>query len=125
MCLLFTFHSALDNYHLPSSQFLGRTAFEKITDFDYKGETYYTIRNLSLYECQGWCREEPECQAASFSFKVSPLEPEKGQQTICLLQNGTQANDPSARPAKNLDQYYMVKMSVRSGKSSCTHPVHY
>jgi len=26
---------------------------------------------LSRYECQGWCREEPECQAASFSFVVS------------------------------------------------------
>ena len=46
--------------------FSGRVAFEKLTDLDYKGETYYTIRNLSLYECQGWCREEPECQAASF-----------------------------------------------------------
>ncbi len=23
------------------------------------------------YECQGWCREEPECQAASFSFVVT------------------------------------------------------
>ena len=29
-----------------------RTAFEKMTDVDYQGETYYTIRNLSLYECQ-------------------------------------------------------------------------
>ena len=53
----------------------GRVAFEKLTDLDYKGETYYTIRNLSLYECQGWCREEPECQAASFSFVVNPLTP--------------------------------------------------
>jgi hypothetical protein len=26
----------------------GRVAFEKLTDLDYKGETYYTIRNLSL-----------------------------------------------------------------------------
>ena len=39
--------------------FLARTAFEKMTDVDYIGETYYTIRNLSLYECQvslysGW-----------------------------------------------------------------------
>ena len=72
------------------------------------------FRNLSLYECQGWCREEPECQAASFrwrnnlwqqnhpfhihhhhvcqnihhqqffSFVVNPLTPR--QETICLLQ---------------------------------------
>jgi len=45
---------------------LARVAFEKMTGVDYRGETYYTIRNLSLYECQGWCREEPECAAASF-----------------------------------------------------------
>ena len=32
--------------------FAARTAFEKMTDVDYQGETYYTIRNLSLYECQ-------------------------------------------------------------------------
>ena len=32
--------------------YLARTAFEKMTDVDYQGETYYTIRNLSLYECQ-------------------------------------------------------------------------
>ena len=45
---------------------LGRVSFEKLTDMDYQGNTYYTIRNLSLYECQGWCREEPDCAAASF-----------------------------------------------------------
>jgi len=92
----------------------GRVAFEKLTDLDYKGETYYTIRNLSLYECQGWCREEPECQAASFSFVVNPLTPR--QETVCLLQNGTAANNPSAQPLKAVSQYYMVKMSVRSDK---------
>ena len=41
-------------------------AFEKLTELDYRGTTYYTIRNLSLWECQGWCREEPECASASF-----------------------------------------------------------
>ena len=46
-------------------------AFEKLTDMDYPGNTYYTIRNLTLYECQGWCREEPECQAASFRWVSS------------------------------------------------------
>jgi len=88
-----------------------RTAFEKMTDVDYQGETYYTIRNLSLYECQGWCREEVECQAASFSFVANS----QGQQeTVCLLQNGTQANNPTAKPIRALNQYYMVKMSIRS-----------
>eukprot|EP00096_Caligus_rogercresseyi_P012186 TRINITY_DN5030_c0_g1_i3.p1 TRINITY_DN5030_c0_g1~~TRINITY_DN5030_c0_g1_i3.p1 ORF type:complete len:923 (-),score=211.16 TRINITY_DN5030_c0_g1_i3:445-3213(-) len=92
----------------------GRTAFEKLTDLSYAGETYYTIRNLSLYECQGWCREEPECQAASFSFGItkSPLR----QDTVCLLQNGTQANNPTANPRTALNSYYMVKMSIRSDK---------
>jgi len=88
-----------------------RTAFEKMTDVDYQGETYYTIRNLSLYECQGWCREEVECQAASFSFVANS----QGQQeTVCLLQNGTQANNPTTKPIRALNQYYMVKMSIRS-----------
>jgi len=96
------------------SEAQGRVAFEKLTDLDYKGETYYTIRNLSLYECQGWCREEPECQAASFSFVVNPLTPR--QETVCLLQNGTAANNPSAQPLKAVSQYYMVKMSIRSDK---------
>ena len=81
---------------------------------DYKGETYYTIRNLSLYECQGWCREEPECVAASFSFVVNPLTPR--QETVCLLQNGTAANNPAAQPMRAVSQYYMVKMSIRSDR---------
>lgn len=44
----------------------GRMAFEKLTDFDFAGTTYYSVKNLSLYECQGWCREEADCQAAAF-----------------------------------------------------------
>ena len=63
---------------------------------------------------QGWCREEVECQAASFSFVANS----QGQQeTVCLLQNGTQANNPTAKPIRALNQYYMVKMSIRSGKN--------
>ena len=50
----------------PLSPLTAAVAFEKLTDMDYRGNTYYTIRNLTLYECQGWCREEPECQAAKF-----------------------------------------------------------
>lgn len=44
----------------------GRMAFEKLTDYDFAGTTYYSVKNLSLYECQGWCREEADCQAAAF-----------------------------------------------------------
>ncbi|KAL4141546.1 hypothetical protein QTP88_004171 [Uroleucon formosanum] len=91
---------------------LGRTAFEKLTELDYKGTTYYTVKNLTLYECQGWCREEPECQAASFSFVLNPLTPI--QETICQLQNETTANNPAATPQRSVNLYYMVKMQIRS-----------
>ncbi|XP_045606053.2 uncharacterized protein tyn isoform X2 [Procambarus clarkii] len=90
------------------------TAFEKLTELDYRGSTYYTIRNLSLWECQGWCREEPECAAASFSFVMNPLAPV--QETLCLLQNETMASNPSADPQRAVSLYYMVKLSVRSYK---------
>ncbi len=49
------------------------------------------------------------------SFAVNPLNPGR-QETICLLQNGTQAANPAAKPLRALNQYYMVKMSIRSGK---------
>ena len=50
----------------------------------------------------------------SSSFVVNPLTPR--QETVCLLQNGTAANNPSAQPLRSVSQYYMVKMSVRSDK---------
>ena len=30
-----------------------KVTFEKMTNRDYAGTTYYTIRNVSLYECLG------------------------------------------------------------------------
>ncbi|ERL89883.1 hypothetical protein D910_07242 [Dendroctonus ponderosae] len=90
----------------------GRIAFEKLTDFDYRGNTYYTVKNLSLYECQGWCREEPDCQAAAFSFVLNPLIPV--QETQCQLQNETQANNPSATAQRSVNMYYMTKLQLRS-----------
>ncbi|XP_068200882.1 uncharacterized protein tyn [Palaemon carinicauda] len=98
---------------------LGRVAFEKLTELDYRGTTYYTIRNLSLWECQGWCREEPECAAASFSFVMNPLAPV--QETLCLLQNETMASNPSSQPQRAVSLYYMVKLSVRTDKV-CNRP---
>jgi hypothetical protein len=35
----------------------GKIAFEKLTDYDFTGTTYYSVKNLSLYECQGWCNQ--------------------------------------------------------------------
>lgn len=90
----------------------GRIAFEKITDFDFPGTTYYSVKNLSLYECQGWCREEQDCQAAAFSFVVNPLIP--AQETLCQLQNDTRAFDPNTQPQRAASMYYMVKMQLRS-----------
>ncbi|XP_008473743.1 uncharacterized protein LOC103510819 [Diaphorina citri] len=98
---------------------LGRVAFEKLTELDYRGNTYYTVKNLSLYECQGWCREEPDCQAASFSFVLNPLTPI--QETLCQLQNETSANNPAASPQRSVNLYYMVKLQIRS-ENVCLRP---
>lgn len=89
----------------------GRTAFEKLTDYDFAGSTYYSVKNLSLYECQGWCREEADCQAAAFSFVVNPLTP--AQETLCQLQNDSTAHNPTAVPQRAASMYYMVKLQVR------------
>ncbi|XP_011299683.1 uncharacterized protein tyn [Fopius arisanus] len=95
-----------------STAVLARVAFEKLTDFDYRGTTYYSVRNLSLYECQGWCREDTECQAAAFSFVVNPLAPI--QDTLCQLQNETASTNPSASPQRAANMYYMTKLQIRS-----------
>ncbi|XP_073981347.1 trynity isoform X2 [Rhodnius prolixus] len=98
---------------------IGRVAFEKLTELDYRGNTYYSIKNLSLYECQGWCREEPDCQAASFSFVLNPLTPV--QETLCQLQNETSATNPAAVPQRSVNLYYMVKLQIRS-ENVCLRP---
>ena len=98
---------------------LGRTAFEKLTDYDFAGTTYYSVKNLSLYECQGWCREEQDCQAAAFSFVVNPLTP--AQETLCQLQNDSSAHNPSAIPQRSASMYYMVKLQLRS-ENVCLRP---
>lgn len=96
-----------------------RTAFEKLTDFDFSGTTYYSAKNLSLYECQGWCREEQDCQAAAFSFVVNPLTP--AQETLCQLQNDSSAHNPSAVAQRSASMYYMVKLQLRS-ENVCMRP---
>ncbi|XP_054157723.1 uncharacterized protein LOC128956066 [Oppia nitens] len=107
-----------------------------MTNRDYPGTTYYTIRNVSLYECLGWCRDEVDCTAASFSFVVNPLAPI--QETSCLLQNDTQAkkptttgaggsasaaanagaggsgSSPGGTPQKAINMYYFTKTQLRS-----------
>lgn len=100
-----------------------------MTNRDYPGSTYYTIRNVSLYECLGWCRDEVDCSAAAFSFVVNPLAPI--QETTCLLQNDTQAKKPTTSsaastttggatpvgaPQKAINMYYFTKAHLRSGK---------
>ncbi|XP_042148717.1 uncharacterized protein LOC8050670 [Ixodes scapularis] len=92
----------------------GKVTFEKLTNLDFAGSAYYTIRNLSLYECQGWCRDEKDCAAAAFSFVLNPLSPQ--QETTCTLQNSTQARKPTARPQKAVNLYYLVKNHIRSDK---------
>lgn len=104
------------------NRFPARTAFEKLTDYDYRGTTYYSVRNLSLYECQGWCREEAECQAAAFSFVVNPLAPM--QDTLCQLQNETAATNPAAQPQRAANMYYMTKLQIRSGEGTNSASTH-
>jgi len=89
-------------------------AFEKLTDYDYRGTSYYTAKNLTLSECQGWCRQEPNCLAAAFSFVPNPLTPV--QETLCQLQNETQASNPTATAQRAVNMYYMVKVQIRSGE---------
>lgn len=96
-----------------------RVAFEKLTDYDFTGTTYYSVKNLSLYECQGWCREEQDCQAAAFSFVVNPLTP--AQETLCQLQNDSSAHNPSAVAQRSASMYYMVKLQLRS-ENVCMRP---
>lgn len=108
-----------------------------MTNRDYPGTTYYTIRNVSLYECLGWCRDEVDCTSAAFSFVVNPLAPI--QETTCMLQNSTQAriNGPGSGPTavaptvsgppqlnppaglmpqKAVNLYFFNKVQIRSGK---------
>ncbi|XP_017460917.1 PREDICTED: uncharacterized protein LOC108354236, partial [Rhagoletis zephyria] len=81
-----------------------------MTNRDYPGTIYYTIRNVSLYECLGWCRDEGDCTAAAFSFVVNPLTPI--QETTCLLQNETLSKNTSLQKAVNM--YFFSKMHLRT-----------
>ncbi|CAL1275838.1 unnamed protein product [Larinioides sclopetarius] len=90
----------------------GKVTFEKLTNQDYSGTVYYTVWNVSLYECLGWCRDESECAAAAFSFVVNPLTP--NQETTCQLQNETQANRPTAMSQRSVNTYFMVKLHLRT-----------
>ncbi|KAG1688210.1 General transcription factor 3C polypeptide 5 [Nymphon striatum] len=93
----------------------GFVTFEKMTNMDFRGNIYYTINNLSLYECHGWCQQEPECKAARFSFVVNPITPV--QQTKCEMQNETEAARPnSGLPRKTVNVYYFNKVHIRSEK---------
>lgn len=96
-----------------------------MTNRDYAGTTYYTIRNVTLYECLGWCHDESDCTAASFSFVVNPLAPV--QETSCRLQNETMAGKipqsnigptsgsaSSGNPQKATNLYFFQKLHLRS-----------
>ncbi|UXI21189.1 DET1-like protein [Sarcoptes scabiei] len=89
---------------------IGRITFDKMTNRDYPGTIYYTIRNVSLYECLGWCRDESDCTAAAFSFVVNPLTPI--QETTCLLQNETMAKQ---KPTNNLGNPNAIGSAGNSG----------
>ncbi|GBP89807.1 hypothetical protein EVAR_64785_1 [Eumeta japonica] len=52
-------------------------------------------------------------------FVLNPLTPV--QETRCLLQNDTQANNPMATPQRSVNTYYMVKLQVRT-ENVCLRP---
>ena len=47
---------------------LGYVRFEKLTNYEYEGETYDYKQNLTLKQCQEACIQDANCKAASFSF---------------------------------------------------------
>ncbi|GIY18454.1 uncharacterized protein CEXT_798671 [Caerostris extrusa] len=75
-----------------------RVTFVKSTGLSYGGFSYFTIRNVSLHECQRWCRDDTECEAAAFDYSVRPLDgmPE----TTCTLQNDTTAGKTNVAPKR-------------------------
>lgn len=103
-----------------------RITFEKMTNRDYSGLTYYTIQNVSLFECLGWCKEESTCTSAVFSFVVNPFA--ALQETTCMLQNETIARQtaylrsmPSgdqitvvAHPQKATNLYFFNKIELQT-----------
>ncbi|GAB6033044.1 hypothetical protein CHUAL_012231 [Chamberlinius hualienensis] len=91
---------------------LGKEAFEKLTGLDYRGTTYRSVGNISLSECHSMCAKDETCKAAAFSFVVNPLAPV--QETLCHLQNETDASNPTTTPQRAINMYYFVKLQVRS-----------
>lgn len=103
-----------------------RVTFEKMTNRDYSGLTYYTIQNVSLFECLGWCKEEASCTSAVFSFVVNPFA--ALQETTCMLQNETQARQTAyvrqvpggdqmtvvAHPQKATNLYFFNKIELQT-----------
>lgn len=103
-----------------------RVTFEKMTNRDYSGLTYYTIQNVSLFECLGWCKEETSCTSAVFSFVVNPFA--ALQETTCMLQNETQARQTAylrlmpggdqvtvvAHPQKATNLYFFNKIELQT-----------
>jgi len=112
---------------LGSWQVEARVTFEKMTNRDYSGLNYYTIQNVSLFECLGWCKEETSCTSAVFSFVVNPFA--ALQETTCMLQNETQARQGAylrpvgnngdqitvvAQPQKATNLYFFNKIELQT-----------
>ncbi|XP_053208805.1 protein let-653-like [Panonychus citri] len=106
-----------------------KVSFEKMTNRDFPGPTYFTARNISLYECLGWCRDEADCTSASFSFIVNPMA--ANQETLCRLQNETLSGKvsqsmssqqgitsstslSSGNPQRANNLYFFSKLNLRS-----------
>lgn len=100
--------------------------FEKMTNRDYSGLNYYTMQNVSLFECLGWCKDDASCTSAVFSFVVNPFA--ALQETTCMLQNETQARHGAylrttangeqitvvAQPQKATNLYFFNKIELQT-----------
>lgn len=84
----------------------------KGTGIGYGGNSYFTLRNVSLHECQRWCRDETACAGATFNY--SPRGDASPPETTCTLHSDE--NAPSSKPRRSKNTFYLAKVHVDSGK---------
>ena len=91
---------------------LGSVTFVKGTGIGYGGTSYFTLRNVSLHECQRWCRDETACAGATFNY--APRGDASPPETTCTLHSDE--NAPSSKPRRSKNTFYLAKVHVDSGK---------
>lgn len=93
-----------------------KISFEKMTNRDFSGVISYSVQNVSLYECLGWCRDDPSCTSAAFSFVVNPFA--ALQETTCMLHNETQARQTPHQRQSALNPNELVTVVAQPQKAT-------